>query len=170
VSNRPQRQKTAKRRPGATLKDAERRRLAANSRTQRGDQPKLYVAWCDGGVRGDQAAAAFVLSSPTGRVIAEEARIVGGRTIEEVECLAVAAALEQAAELQLDELEVRLDSQVVVGWLLEDPRPPASARPLRPVIKQLARFARVSFRWVPREENARADGLVWAAITDATRP
>jgi probable phosphoglycerate mutase len=165
VSNKPQRKKSAKRRPGATLNDAERRRLAAASRAQRGELPQLPVAWCDGGIRGERAAAAYVLRSPAGRVIAEDARIVPAETIEHVECLAVAAAIERAAELRLEELEVRLDSQVVVGWLTGGTRPPGSARALRPVTTQLSRFGRVSFRWVPREENAHADRLVWAALS-----
>lgn len=166
TGNRPQRAKTAKRRSGATLKDAERRRLAAASRAQRGDPPKLHVAWCDGGIRGDRAAVAYVLGSPAGRVIAEQVRLVSPTTIEDVECLAVGAALERAVELQLEELEVRLDSQVVVGWLTGGTRPPGSARSLRPVMTQLPRLGRVSFRWVPREENAHADRLVWSAISE----
>lgn len=165
MSNRPQRQKTAKRRSGATLKDAERRRLAAASRAHRGEPAKLHVAWCDGGIRGDRAAAAYVLRSPAGRVIGEQGRLVSPTTIEEVECLAIAAALEKAVELQVDELEVRLDSQVVVGWLTGGTRPPGSARTLRPVTTQLSRLGRVSFRWVPRDENAHADRLVWAALS-----
>ena len=164
MTNRPQRQKTAKRRAGATLKDAERRRLAAESRAHRGDPSKLHVAWCDGGIRGDRAATGYVLSSPSGRVIAEAARPVQAVTIEDAECLAVAAALERAAELQLEELEVRLDSQVVAGWLTGGPRPPGSARSIRPVLVLLPRFVRVSFRWVPRDENAHANRLVWSAL------
>jgi ribonuclease HI len=166
TANRAQRAKTARRRSGATLKDAERRRLAAASRAQRGEPSELYVAWCDGGIRGDRAAAAYVLRSPAGRVIAQDVRLVSQTTIEDVECLAVAAALERAVELNLDELEVRLDSQVVVGWLTGGARPPGSARSLRPVMTQLSRVGRVSFRWVPRDENAQADLLVWAALSE----
>jgi len=166
VGSRPQQLKTARRRPGGTLKDGERRRLAAASRAQRGEQPQRPVAWCDGGVRGNRAAAAFVLSSANGRVLAEEVRLVGPGAVEEVECAAVAAALERAAELRLDELEVRLDSQVVVDWLNAAHRPAASRRPLRPVLSQLPKLGRVSFRWVPRDENAHVDRLVWAALAD----
>jgi len=165
VSNRPQRTKSAKRRSGATLKDGERRRLAAASRARRDEQPPLPVAWCDGGIRGDRAAAAFVLCSAAGRVIGEQARLVSAESVEQVECAAVAAALERAAELELDELEVRLDSQVVVGWLTGAPRPAAARRALRPVLAQLSRIERVSFRWLPREANARVDQLVSEALS-----
>src|SRR4051794_10511896 len=146
MSSRPQRTKTAKRREGATRKDAERRRLAAESRARRDDQPPLPVAWCDGGVRAGRAAAAFVLCSAAGRVLAEQARVVRADSVEEAECAAVAAALGRAVELQLEELEVRLDSQVVVGWLTGAPRPGHSRRALRPVLTQLPRIGRVSFR------------------------
>jgi ribonuclease HI len=170
VSNRPQQRKTAKRRPGGTLKDGERRRLAATSRARRGEQPRRPVAWCDGGVRGNRAAAAFVLSSPTGRVLAEEVRLVSPGAVEDVECAAVAAALERAAELRLEELEVRLDSRVVVEWLTAVRRPAASRRALGLVTAQLAKFGHVSFRWVPRDENAHVDRLVWTALAESAAP
>jgi ribonuclease HI len=164
VAERPQQRKTAKRRSGATLKDAERRRRAATSRARRGEQSARPVAWCDGGIRGDRAAAAFVLQSGKGRVIAQEVRVVG--TIEDVECAAVAAALERAVELHLDELEVRLDSQVVVEWLTGVRRPQKSGRALRLVTAQLSKLGHVSFRWVPRDENADVDRLVWTALSE----
>jgi ribonuclease H / adenosylcobalamin/alpha-ribazole phosphatase len=165
VENRPQRPKTAKRRAGGTLKDGERRRLAAESRARRGEQPRRPVAWCDGGLRGNRAAAAFVLMSANGRVLAEEVRMVSPAAIEDVECAAVAAALERAAELRLDELEVRIDSQVVVDWLTAARRPQRSRRSLRLVTAQLGKLGHVSFRWVPRDENAHVDQLVWAALS-----
>jgi len=166
VAQRPQQRKTAKRRAGATLKDGERRRLAAASRARRGEQAPRPVAWCDGGIRGERAAAAFVLQSAKGRVIAQDVRRVSARTIEDVECAAVAAALERAVELQLDELEVRLDSQVVVDWLTAVRRPERSGRALRLVTAQLAKLGHVSFRWVPRDENADVDRLVWSALSE----
>ena len=166
MASKPQQRKTAKRRAGATLKDGERRRLAETSRARRGEPSTRPVAWCDGGIRGDRAAAAFVLHSAKGRVIAKDVRLVGPGTIEEVECVAVAAALERAAELQLEELEVRLDSQIVVDWLSGIRRPGRSGRALRPVMAQLPKFDHVSFRWVPREENVHVDRLVWSALDE----
>lgn len=164
MATRPQRPKTAKRRRGRALKDGERRRLAAASRARRGEEPRRPVAWCDGGVRGAQAAAAFVLCSRTGRVIAKDVRLVGPGAVEEVECAAVAAVLARAVELGLDELEVRLDSQVLVhrltGGRWHEPGPPS----LRRVAAQLPRLGHVAFRWVPRDENADVDRLVWAAL------
>ena len=166
MAQRPQQRKTAKRRAGATLKDGQRRRLAAASRARRGEQTARPVAWCDGGIRGERAAAAFVLQSARGRVIAQEVRMVSASTIEDAECAAVAAALECAVELRLDELEVRLDSQVVVDWLTAVRRPERSGRALRLVTAQLAKLGHVSFRWVPRDENADVDRLVWSALSD----
>lgn len=99
-------------------------------------------------------------------MIAQDVRLVSARSIEDVECAAVAAALERAVELQLDELEVRLDSQVVVDWLTAVRRPERSGRPLRLVTAQLAKLGHVSFRWVPRDENADVDRLVWSALTE----
>lgn len=111
-----------------------------------------------------------MLSSPTGRVLAEEVRLVSPGAVEDVECAAVAAALERAAELRLEELEVRLDSRVVVEWLTAVRRPAASRRALRLVTAQLAKFGHVSFRWVPRDENAHVDRLVWTALAESAAP
>jgi ribonuclease HI len=91
--------------------------------------------------------------------------MVSPAAIEDVECAAVAAALERAAELRLDELEVRIDSQVVVDWLTAARRPQRSRRSLRLVTAQLGKLGHVSFRWVPRDENAHVDQLVWAALS-----
>jgi len=167
VSARPQRRKTARRREGATLKDADRRRLAQESRARRGEQAQRPVACCDGGVRNGRAVAAFVLTSPSGRVIAQDVRPVGVRTVEEAECAAVGAALERAVELQLEELEVRIDSQVVVGWLTTHPQDALGRRSARPVLACAAKLGRVAFRWVPREQLAHVDRLVWTALTSA---
>ena len=167
VAERPQRRKTAKRREGATLKDAERRRLAQESRARRGEEVQRPVAACDGGVRNGRAVAAFVVTSSSGRVIAQDVRAVGVRTVEEAECAAVGAALERAVELQLEDLEVRLDSQVVVGWLTKRPADALGRRSARPVLAHAAKLGRVSFRWVPREQLADVDRLVWASLTSA---
>lgn len=167
MTARPQRRKTARRREGATLKDAERRRLAQESRARRGEQVQRPVACCDGGVRNGRAVAAFVLASPSGRVIAQDVRAVGVRTVEEAECAAVGAALERAVELQLEELEVRLDSQVVVGWLKTRPQDALGRRSARPVLAHAAKLGTVAFRWVPREELADVNRLVWSAFTSA---
>ena len=100
-------------------------------------------------------------------MIARDVRRVSAHTIEDVECAAVAAALERAVELQLDELEVRLDlAQVVVDWLTAVRRPERSGRALRLVTAQLAKLGHVSFRWVPRDENADVDRLVWSALSE----
>ena len=104
-------------------------RAAASSRAR-------PVAWCDGGIRGERAAAAFVLNSAAGRVIAQDVRLVSPGTIEDVECAAVAAALERAVEPRSQELEVRLDSQTVVDWLTAKRRPSASRQGLRLVTAQ----------------------------------
>ena len=64
-----------------------------------------------------------MLSSPTGRVLAEEVRLIS-----------------------------------------------PSRRALRLVTAQLAKFGHVSFRWVPRDENAHVDRLVWTALAESAPP
>jgi probable phosphoglycerate mutase len=79
----------------------------------------------------------------------------------------VAEGLAAAARLGLDRVEVRTDSRLVVRHLVTE-------RPVRnPALKALRDRARataddlagVTYRWVPADENARADALV-AALLD----
>ena len=109
-----------------------------------------------------------MLSSPTGRVLAEEVRLVSPGVVEDIECAAVAAALERAAQLRLEELEVRLDSRVVVEWLTAVRRPAASRRSLRLVTAQLAKFGHVSFRWVRGTRTPTSTG--WSGRHSPIRP
>jgi probable phosphoglycerate mutase len=137
------------------MKDAERRRLARRARSGERAEPAgsappgFAVVWCDGGSRGNPgpAAYAYVIDDADGREVAE--------------------GLAAAARLGLDRVEVRTDSRLVVRHLVAE-------RPLRnPGLKALRDRARataddlagVTYRWVPADQNARADALV-AALLD----
>jgi ribonuclease HI len=163
------------RKAGKTMKDAERRRLARRARSGDGAEPAgsappgFAVVWCDGGSRGNPgpAAYAYVIDDADGREVASEGAAIGVATVGTAEYRAVAEGLAAAARLGLDRVEVRTDSRLVVRHLVAE-------RPLRnPALKTLrdrarataADLAGVTYRWVPAEENGRADALV-AALLD----
>jgi ribonuclease HI len=166
---REQRRKRRSRRAGRARSDAERRRLAQASReralAERSDRP---VLWCDGGARGNPGpcAYAYVVEGADRSVLAEAGKPCGVGTATTAEYHGVVAGLEAARALGLSRLEVRLDSQLLVAQL-------SGEREIKNrAVAELARRAQdlasavgpVHWRWVRREENARANALVTRAL------
>ena len=153
------------RKPGKSTSDAERRRLAQSKRErpsrERSDRP---VLWCDGGARGNpgHAAFAYVITAPGGDLLAEGSGLLGLATATVAELRALLAGLARAKELELTRLEVRMDSQLSVAQLNGEPAVKnATVRRLRDEAHELAAsIGSVRFRWIPRDENGRANNLV----------
>lgn len=164
------------RRAGKTLKDAERRRLAKRTRgeypvpgTTYSPRPGWAVAWCDGGSRGNPgtAAYAYVIEDGDGAVRASAAELIGVATVGTAEYRALVAALEAAAGLGIDRVEVRTDSRLVSAQMGPAPSPLRNPRlaELRDRAVELSRqIGTVTVRWVPSEQNARADAMVAALL------
>ncbi|MFU8873048.1 bifunctional RNase H/acid phosphatase [Micromonospora sp. SL4-19] len=126
----------------------------------------------DGGSRGNPGPAGYgavVRDAETGEVLAERSEAIGTATNNVAEYRGMIAGLEAAAELGAAEVEVRMDSKLVVEqmcgrWQIKHPG-------LRPLAAQAAglvgRFAGVRFSWVPRERNRHADALANAAMDAA---
>jgi ribonuclease HI len=157
------------RRPGKARSDAERRRLAQSHRERSSQQPsKRPVLWCDGGSRGNPgpSAYAYVLEAAGGELLAEAAERFGVSTATTAEYRGLLAGLARAAELGLTRLEVRMDSQLTVAQLTGErqPKNPAVRRLLEEARETAARVGPVRFRWVPRDENGRANRLVAEAL------
>jgi ribonuclease HI len=122
----------------------------------------------DGGARGNPgpAAAACVVSSPDGGVLAERSELLGRATNNVAEYRALLLGLECARELGATEVEVVGDSELIAKQVQGLYKVKHEAmRPLhRQALDSLARFDRWSIRTVPRARNARADALVNAAL------
>jgi ribonuclease HI len=165
---REQRGRRKPRRPGRATSDAERRRLAqaAREKHQR-EQPSTPVLWCDGGSRGNPgpAAFAFVLDVPDGPCVTASGHLERA-SVSAAEYHAVVAGLRRAAELGVSDVEVRLDARVVAQQLSgeREPRNP-ELRDLLDAARRAAVAVRpVSYRWIPRESNGRANALVAEAL------
>jgi ribonuclease HI len=166
---RPQRQKTASRRAGATLKDAERRRLRASHepppapRAARG-----ATLFADGGARPNPgpAAYAFVVEDALGRRLGEGCGPLGRRTVAAAELIAIARGLRRCAELGIDEVEVRSDARAVVGHLIGER--PFRSRELLDLAREVdaagRAVGRVRVRWVSRRANGAANALVESVL------
>ncbi|HWG95002.1 MAG TPA: bifunctional RNase H/acid phosphatase [Mycobacteriales bacterium] len=128
----------------------------------------------DGGSRGNPGPAGYgavVREAGTGRVLAERAASVGRATNNVAEYGGLIAGLRAAAEVGADEVDVRMDSKLVVEqmsgrWKVKHP----SMQPLAREAAELVRgFSRVTFSWIPRAQNAHADRLANEAMDAAAQ-
>jgi len=130
------------------------------------------IVEADGGARGNPGPAgwgAVVREATTGEVLVELGESIGVATNNVAEYSGLIAGLRSAADLGAVEVEVRMDSKLVIEqmsgrWQIKNPG-------LRPLAAQaaalVARFESVRFTWVPREQNQAADALANAAMDAA---
>jgi ribonuclease HI len=126
------------------------------------------VLHVDGGARGNPgpAAVGVVVSDPNGEVIDELAEPIGIATNNVAEYHAVLRGIERARALGATEVELIGDSQLVARQLAGAYKVKHPA--MKPLYEQamagLRGFDSWQIRSVPREQNARADALVNAAL------
>ena len=129
--------------------------------------------YADGGARGNPgpAGSGAVLLDEHGTVIVELMRFLGHATNNVAEYTALIIGLEEALRRGIDDLDIRMDSLLVVQqmkgvWKIKHPG-------LRPLALRagelLARVPKRTIEHVPREQNSLADALVNRAIDDAQR-
>jgi broad specificity phosphatase PhoE/ribonuclease HI len=135
---------------------------------------KRVLVEADGGSRGNPGPAGYgavVLDAVTGEVLAERAAGLGRATNNVAEYEGLIAGLTAALELGADEVEVRMDSKLVVEqmsgrWRVKHPD-------MVPLAKRAAelvsRLPKVRFSWIPREQNKHADRLANEAMDAAAR-
>jgi ribonuclease HI len=129
------------------------------------------IVHVDGGARGNPgpAAAASVVSDPTGEMLDEHARLLGEVTNNVAEYRALLLGLERARALGATEVEVVNDSELIAKQVQGAYKVKhAAMRPLHlEAMAALRQFERWSIRSVPRAQNAHADALVNAALDGA---
>jgi probable phosphoglycerate mutase len=133
------------------------------------------IVEADGGARGNPGPAGYgavVREAATGETLLERAAAIPPTTNNVAEYSGLIAGLQAAAELGAVDVEVRMDSKLVVEqmsgrWRIKHPG-------LRPLAAEAAalvrRFDTVRFTWVPRERNKRADTLANAAMDGKPAP
>jgi ribonuclease HI len=129
------------------------------------------IVHVDGGARGNPgpAAAACVISSPEGDLLAEDVLLLGQATNNVAEYRALLLGLRRARELGASEIELVADSELVVKQVsgTYKVRHEAMRRLHGEAMTSLAAFGSWSIRAVARAQNARADALVNAARDQA---
>lgn len=122
---------------------------------------KLFT---DGGSRGNPGPSAigYVILDTQDGVIKKEGAYIGVTTNNQAEYQALQAGLEDAIKHGVKELDVYIDSMLVVNqvngsWKMKNPE----LAPLHAAIKALTtEFKHVTFTHVPRAMNSIADGMV----------
>jgi ribonuclease HI len=129
---------------------------------------KRWIVYADGASRGNPGAASIgaAVYDERGQEIARVSRRLGRATNNEAEYQAAIAGLEAALGLGGGNVELRMDSQLVVRQLefrykVRNPR-------LIPFFNRLLELKRqfnaFSVRHIPREQNTRADELANLAL------
>ncbi len=130
------------------------------------------VVHVDGGSRGNPgpAAAASVVSSPSGDVLDEASELLGTVTNNVAEYRALLLGLVRASALGASEVEVINDSELIAKQVRGLYKVKHAA--MRPLYAEAMTALRAFESWkicsVPRAQNADADALVNATL-DGTR-
>lgn len=124
--------------------------------------PKKVIINGDGGSRGNPgpSASGFVIQDETGETVLESGgKYLGITTNNQAEYRAVLFALERAKELEVEEIEFRLDSLLVVNQMNGIFK--VKNKDLWPIYEEIKKlctdFKKVTFVHVLREFNKLAD-------------
>ena len=128
------------------------------------DSVRELIVEADGGSRGNPGVAAggsLVIDSATGEILAEMGVYCGITTNNVAEYSGMIAGIRKAISIDPHAvLHVRLDSKLVVEqmsgrWKIKHPGMAELAAQAREILTGTP----VSFEWIPRAENSRADRL-----------
>ncbi|KUI23387.1 acid phosphatase [Mycobacterium sp. GA-1285] len=130
------------------------------------------IVEADGGSRGNPGPAGYgavVWSADHATVFAESKEAIGHATNNVAEYRGLIAGLSEAASVGATEVDVRMDSKLVVEqmsgrWKVKHPDIATLHQQATAVA---ARFDRVTYTWVPRAENSHADRLANEAMNAA---
>ena len=125
----------------------------------------------DGGSRGNpgpSGSGAVVIDESTGLVLREISMFIGIATNNVAEYSALKAALVEVRKINpAAKIDVRMDSKLVIEqmsgrWKIKHP----DMRALAIEVQALASGLDISYKWIPREENHRADALANRAMDE----
>ncbi len=135
---------------------------------------KFLVINTDGGSRGNPGPAGIgvvIRDADTGEVVFAHGGYIGHATNNVAEYKALLKAVETARDLQATELQIHMDSELIVRQMLGQYKikQPVLQELAGEVIKVLKSFQKYSFSHVRREFNKEADALVNQALDAAAQ-
>uniref|UniRef100_A0A2N9G7Y6 Uncharacterized protein n=1 Tax=Fagus sylvatica TaxID=28930 RepID=A0A2N9G7Y6_FAGSY len=124
----------------------------------------------DGSSTKDSGGVGIVLKSPEGDTIKQAVRLQYPTTNNEAEYEALLAGLKTAKILGATELDVRSDSQLVVGQVNGDyeAKEGCMQQYLQLVRHQMGQFQEVKLSRIPREQNKETDQLAKQALSSSS--
>ncbi len=126
------------------------------------------IIHADGASRGNPGPAAIgaTIKDEQGKLIACISQGIGRTTNNQAEYRAVIAALEKAIRLGAEEVDINLDSQLVVKQISGEYRVKKPAlKPLYQQVKQRQSLLKgFSIAYIPRRQNTEADRLASRAL------
>ena len=129
---------------------------------------KKIIIFSDGGARGNPGPAGIgaVLYDSKKQILAKISKYIGEATNNQAEYQALITALKKAKELGGQELDVFLDSELVVKQLNREYK--VKNKELAPLFLEVynlsLNFSKITFTHVYRENNKEADRLVNEAL------
>lgn len=132
---------------------------------------KKIIAYTDGASRGNpgKAGIGIALFNEEGEMIKEISDYIGETTNNIAEYTALVVALKAALEMECEEIELVLDSELIVKQIKGEYR--VKNQGLKPLyqeaVKLLDQFKSYSIRHVRRENNKKADKLANRGIDEA---
>jgi ribonuclease HI len=131
---------------------------------------KKIIIYTDGGARNNPGPAGIgiVIYDETGKILETHKEFIGEATNNVAEYTALITALKRAKKYNPEEIECRLDSELVVKqtrgeYKTKDPK----MRELLEEVRQLVFFKPITFSHIPRAKNVLADKLVNEAIDES---
>lgn len=130
---------------------------------------RTLIIEADGGSRGNpgpSGSGAIIIDSQTGQILVEIASFGGVATNNVAEYRALVAALQECSKIDAyAEILVRMDSKLVIeqmagNWKIKHP----DMQVLAIEAQKLVVGKKVTWEWIPREDNSRADALANIAM------
>lgn len=129
---------------------------------------KRVVIHADGASQGNPGPAAIgaTIKDEQGRLITSISQPIGRATNNQAEYRAAIAALEKAIELGAKQVDIKLDSQLVVRQISGRYRVKnAALKPLYQQVKHLQSLLEgFTITHIPRQQNKEADNLAYKAL------
>jgi len=130
------------------------------------------IVEADGGSRGNPGPAGYgsvVWTADRAAILAESKQAIGRATNNIAEYRGLIAGLEEAAKIGATEVDVSMDSKLVVEqmsgrWKVKNPEIAALHQQATALS---SRFDRITYTWIPRAKNSHADRLANEAMDAA---
>ncbi len=133
---------------------------------------KRVVIFTDGAAEPNPGPAAIgvTIKDKRGKLITLISQRIGRATNNQAEYRAIIAALEEAVRLGIKQVDIKMDSELVVKQISGEYRvKKATLKPLYQQVKQLLGLLEgFTITHIPRQQNTEADKLAHKALNDCS--